>query len=80
MSEKKKSAWQQYKENLGDTRPWDMIMPNTEMASDQEASNRYEICKACPELIMLTKQCKKCGCLMNAKTKLQNAKCPIGKW
>jgi hypothetical protein len=80
VSENKKSAWQQYKENLGDTRPWDMIMPNTEMASPQEASDRYTICKSCPELIMLTKQCKKCGCLMNAKTKLKSATCPMGKW
>lgn len=80
MSESKKSAWQQYKENLGETRPWDMVNPAAEMASDEEANARYSVCKECPELIKLTKQCKKCGCFMAAKTKLQMATCPIGKW
>lgn len=80
MSEDKRSAWQQYKESLGDTRPWDFIKTTTEYADDNTAVSRYEICKACPELIQLTKQCKKCGCFMAAKTKLLAATCPIGKW
>jgi hypothetical protein len=79
MSEEK-SAWQRYKENLGDTRPWELLNPNTEWASDEVAENRYSICNQCPELIKLTKQCKKCGCFMFAKTKLEKATCPIGKW
>ena len=79
MSEEK-SAWQKYKENLGDTRPWDLINPETEWASDEVAEKRYSICKECPELIRLTKQCKKCGCFMVSKTKLQAASCPLGKW
>jgi hypothetical protein len=79
MSEEK-SAWQRYKENLGDTRPWELLNPNTEWASDEVAENRYSICQQCPELIKLTKQCKKCGCFMFAKTKLEKATCPIGKW
>jgi len=24
-----KSRWQQYKDKLGDTRPWDLLNPNT---------------------------------------------------
>jgi hypothetical protein len=80
MSENKKSAWQQYKENLGETRPWDLINPNVEHVSDEEQTRRFAICKACPELIKLTSQCKKCGCIMNLKTKLTKAVCPIGKW
>lgn len=79
MSEEK-SVWQKYKENLGETRPWDLINPETEWASDEVATERYDICKACPELIKLTKQCKKCGCFMAAKTKLEKATCPLGKW
>lgn len=79
MSEEK-SVWQKYKENLGETRPWDLINPETEWASDEVAKERYDICKACPELIKLTKQCKKCGCFMAAKTRLEKATCPIGKW
>lgn len=60
--------------------PMDLINPNTEWASEEKSNSRFEICKACPELIKLTKQCKKCGCLMHLKTKLEAATCPIGKW
>jgi hypothetical protein len=74
------SAWQKYKQNLGETRPWDLVNPNSEWVSEEVSSSRYEICKACPELIKLTKQCKKCGCFMYAKTRLEKATCPIGKW
>lgn len=74
------SAWEEWKKNLGETRPWDLVNPKTEFAEDSIAESRYEICKACPELINLTKQCKKCGCFMAAKTKLAAATCPIGKW
>jgi hypothetical protein len=74
------SIWARYKKNLGDTRPWDLVNTETEWASEELSTNRYEICQSCPELIKLTKQCKKCGCFMVAKTKLQKASCPIGKW
>ena len=75
-----KSRWQQYKEKLGDTGPCDLLNPNTEYANEDEAGRRYDICKSCPELIDLTKQCKQCGCIMSLKTKLQHATCPLGKW
>lgn len=74
------SAWQEWKNNLGSTRPWDLVNPNTPWATDEDAKARFEICKACPELLQITNQCKKCGCFMHLKTKLQNATCPIGKW
>lgn len=74
------SKWEEYKKNLGTVRPWDLVNPNTKWASDNVAEERYSICQSCPELIKLTKQCKKCGCFMAAKTKLQKATCPIGKW
>jgi len=75
-----KSAWQKYKEKIGDTRPWDLISSDTEWASKEESEKRFDICKSCPKLIKLTKQCKECGCFMAAKTKLEAATCPIGKW
>lgn len=78
MSEK--SAWSRYKENLGETRPWDLVNPTVEKSSEEESSRRYEICKGCPELIKLTSQCKKCGCFMKLKTTIQAAVCPLGKW
>jgi hypothetical protein len=74
------TPWQKYKQNLGETRPWDLINPETEWATSEVAADRFSICKACPELIKLTTQCKKCGCFMKAKTKLEKAVCPIGKW
>ena len=74
------SPWQKYKQNLGETRPWDLVNPNTEYVSDDIQKNRFDICKACPELIKMTSQCKKCGCIMKLKTKLEKATCPIGKW
>ena len=75
-----KSPWQIYKESLGDSRPWDVINPNVPKIDDEIAETRLDICKACPELIQITKQCKKCGCFMVLKTKLKDAVCPLGKW
>ena len=74
------TAWEKYKQNLGDTRPWDVVNTTTEWVDDAVAKERFSICKACPELIKLTTQCKKCGCIMKVKTKLEKAVCPIGKW
>jgi len=78
--EKKTNAWQEWKKNLGTTRPWDLVDPRIPLANKQVAEDRYNVCLECPELIQLTKQCKKCGCFMSGKTKLAEAKCPIGKW
>lgn len=79
MSENK-TAWQKWKENLGETRPWDMLNPATEYVSEEDAKTRLDICKACPRLIKATNQCKECGCFMNLKTKLADASCPLHKW
>jgi predicted Zn-ribbon and HTH transcriptional regulator len=73
------SRWKEYKEKNGVT-PLDMLNPKTKHASQELAHQRLEICRKCPELIQLTSQCKKCGCFMSAKTKLESAKCPIGNW
>jgi len=74
------TPWQKYKQNLGDTRPWDLLNPNTEYVMEENQQKRFDICKACPEFIKLTTQCRKCGCVMKFKTKLELATCPIGKW
>jgi hypothetical protein len=73
------SAWEKYKEKNGVT-PMDLLNPKSERADENVSSERFSICKACPELIKLTSQCKKCGCFMNLKTTLKIAKCPLGKW
>jgi hypothetical protein len=74
------SAWENYKEKLGDTRPWDLLNPRTEYVSDDEAAEKLSICKQCPRFISLTTQCKECGCIMKAKTKIKYAECPLKKW
>jgi hypothetical protein len=74
------SKWDEWKDNLGETRPWHLLDYNKLLENEEISNTRFEICKVCPELIQLTKQCKKCGCLMHLKTKLEAATCPIGKW
>ena len=74
------SAWQRYKKNLGETRVWDILKDGTQYVNEEKSKQRLDICKLCPEFIKTTKQCKKCGCVMTLKTKLEKAECPIGKW
>lgn len=78
--EEELTPWQKYKQSLGETRPWDLLKSDTKYVDDEIQQSRFNICLQCPELISLTKQCKKCGCFMSAKTKLEKAVCPLGKW
>lgn len=61
-------------------RPWDLFNKNLGRVSQAVAQGRFDICKQCPKYVSLTHQCTECGCIMNAKVKLPNAFCPIGKW
>jgi hypothetical protein len=74
------TSYKEWKQNLGDTRPWDVVNPNIEHVDEEVSSKRYEICEGCPSLLRLTKQCKECGCFMKLKVKLPAAVCPLGKW
>jgi hypothetical protein len=74
------TAWEIYKANLGDSRPWDILNSEKKIVNDEISNKRFDVCKSCPELINLTKQCKKCGCFMTLKTKIESSKCPMGKW
>lgn len=76
----KESLLARYKKNLGETRPWDLINPNTSFLEAEDADKRFSICQMCPEFVSLTTQCKKCGCVMKLKTKLEKATCPLQKW
>ena len=49
-------------------------------SEEKVAKERLSICENCEHYINLTTQCKKCGCIMKLKTKLEQATCPIGKW
>lgn len=74
------SKWEEWKKAQGETRPWHVIDPSKYVENENLGKERLAICNTCPELIKLTMQCKKCGCFMNLKTKLEAATCPIGKW
>jgi hypothetical protein len=73
-----KNAWEEYKAKNGVT-PIDLLNKDNYIETI-ESKKRMDICLECDHLIKLTKQCKECGCFMNLKTKLDNAKCPLGKW
>lgn len=60
-------------------RPWHLLNKKNWVGSDV-AKKRLDICMSCPELLKTTIQCKRCGCFMEAKTKLANAECPLEKW
>ncbi len=74
------SAWEKWKQSLGDSRPWHLLDPELRISDQTKIDKRMEICKACPHFISLTTMCKECGCIMKAKTTLANAECPIHKW
>lgn len=80
MNDKPLSPYQQWKQNLGETRVWDMFNPNIEKVSDEVQKTRFDICKSCEFLTPITNQCTKCGCFMHLKTTLPKAECPIHKW
>jgi hypothetical protein len=73
-----KNAWEEYKAK-NNVIPIDLLNKNNYIEK-VESDKRMQTCLGCEHLIKLTHQCKKCGCLMNLKTKLKDATCPIGKW
>jgi hypothetical protein len=80
VSESRWQKWLKENANRDTVNPLDLFNPYTEYTSEQNADERFAICKECPFYVGLTHQCKKCGCVMNIKTKLLHATCPIGKW
>ena len=63
-----------------DVRPWDLLNPNKPRSSEELAAYRLEICKGCEFFRPVAQTCRKCGCFMQLKTTLEEAKCPIGNW
>jgi len=63
-----------------DVKPWDLLNPNQKRSPEELQQYRLEICRSCEFFRPRTETCKKCGCFMKLKTKLEAAKCPIGKW
>jgi hypothetical protein len=68
------------KDSSRPVRPWDIFNKNIEKVTDRVQKERMSICLKCPRLIKSTRQCKECGCFMDAKTRLFEAECPLSKW
>jgi hypothetical protein len=62
------------------TEMWKQIDVDLEFVPLDTSNLRYSICTGCPEFVAISKQCKKCACFMESKTKLAGFSCPIGKW
>jgi hypothetical protein len=60
--------------------PLDAINPGIPKVSDDAFNYRMSVCNSCSDLVKLTKQCKKCGCFMAIKARLEAATCPLEKW
>ena len=73
------SKWEEYKKNLGDSRPWHLLDKENRV-TQKVFQKRLATCTLCPFFIKDISACKKCGCLMKGKAKLKNAECPLGKW
>lgn len=67
-------------ENRKPVRPWDLFNKNMNRAPSEIKQQRHDICKQCPFYRKKLDQCKKCGCIMDQKTKLADAFCPVHKW
>jgi protein-arginine kinase activator protein McsA len=73
------SPWEKWIKNIKNS-PIAFLDPSTNYATKEEQISRLNICNSCEFFFKPIKQCKKCGCVMSAKTTLKNAFCPIGKW
>jgi hypothetical protein len=74
------SKWDEWKRAVGTTRPWHLLDHSKLIEDTRISDERLDICKACPFYLKATTQCKKCGCVMPLKVRLETAVCPEGKW
>lgn len=50
------------------------------LASDETVLNRLAVCYQCPFYDDVFGQCTKCGCLVEAKVRLNSERSPDGRW
>jgi uncharacterized paraquat-inducible protein A len=63
-----------------DVTPFDLINPRKPRTDAEVKAERMSICEGCEFFRKHSRRCAKCGCFMDLKTTLQQAKCPVGKW
>ena len=56
------------------------IVKKPGIADENVINERRNICSECDYLDKERNRCKKCGCMLRAKTAFKGTKCPIGKW
>ena len=66
------------REDTIEARPWHLL--TEEKVQEEEFARRMTICEECPFLKRPAKQCSKCGCFMNLKSRIKKAHCPMHKW
>lgn len=57
---------------------WKRILPNVDIVDVKTATDRYLICKGCPQF--QNDVCLACGCFLPFKTKTKGEFCPQEKW
>ncbi len=65
-------------EEKKEVRPWDLFSDQSPKVDKAIKEERMSICKQCDRYILGI--CKECGCVMNLKTLLVQAYCPLHKW
>lgn len=51
-----------------------------QMAIKDLSDKRMGVCTQCEYMARLSRQCRLCGCFLDAKVKLLEAECPMQKW
>lgn len=46
----------------------------------EKARERLALCHGCPDLDMITDQCRHCWCFVQKKVQWCDERCPIGRW
>lgn len=59
---------------------WAWARSGFKMSDEQTAQKRLEMCHGCEHLLLPQVQCSMCGCMMQAKVKIEDASCPLKKW
>jgi len=50
------------------------------ISSTELSAERLKMCNECEHFKRMIRQCDICGCMLDLKTKLLEAECPIGQW
>jgi len=78
MTEKEYPSRKQQLKNFLETSG--KVIRNPRLVDDAEFKRRMEICTPCKHFDRTQVRCKKCGCMLKAKTRFKSASCPLHKW